>query len=783
MPCPNLHSIFPLLILALVFVAAPAPAQLPQARIGMVFDRPLNQPQKSLVTLFERQLTELTRGDFDIHFPTELRLFADGSIDGVKSAVDQLLADARVDLLIAVGPLAAHTVGRQGPLPKPVVAPLVFSPQIQGIPQNGNSSGSPNLNYLTFPADIRKDLEKSRSLAPFKRVALLFDRPLGEAMPDLWNYYVQEAAALGIQATLVPIDTDADKILQRLPADTEAVFSAFPLSLSPIEFERLSQGLIKRHLPSFSNLGLEQVQNGLLAALHPATDSERLVRQVALNVQRILLGEDAAALPVFFERRDRLTINMRTARAIGLSPSWALLTEAELLHRNRTEITRSLDLQKTVRQALEADLDLQANRRALEAGAKDITRARATLLPQVDLSATGIILDKDIASAVQPQRSLTGKIGLSQVLYSDGARANLAIQGHTQEGRRQDHRRLRLDLIQRAATTYLNVLRAKTFEKVQKENLELSAANLELAQVRQAIGASGRADVYRWESQIATARRDLIAANAQRNLAEMDLNRLLRRPLEEAFSTTETGLFDEGLVTRNERFRRYMDNPHNFRVMRDFMVEDGLANAPELRRLDSALAAAERGLNTTRRALFSPTLALQGEYGSEFYDSGVGSAVPLDENNWNLGLNLAFPLYSGGDKLAARGQAQAQLEELHLRRQAAAESLEQRIRSALHLAGASYAGISLIADASVAAGRNLQLVKDAYGRGAVSILGLLDAQNAAILAEEGAANAVYDFLIDLIEVERAIGKFYLQGSPQERRDWFDRLEAFFAARP
>ena len=66
------------------------------------------------------------------------------------------------------------------------------------------------------------------------------------------------------------------------------------------------------------------------------------------------------------------------------------------------------------------------------------------------------------------------------------------------------------------------------------------------------------------------------------------------------------------------------------------------------------------------------------------------------------------------------------------------------------------AGITLSEDAAIAAARNLELVEDAYGRGTVSIIELLDAQNAAILAEEGAANAVYDFLLDLMEVERAM---------------------------
>ena len=66
---------------------------------------------------------------------------------------------------------------------------------------------------------------------------------------------------------------------------------------------------------------------------------------------------------------------------------------------------------------------------------------------------------------------------------------------------------------------------------------------------------------------------------------------------------------------------------------------------------------------------------------------------------------------------------------------------------------ASSAGVS--ADA---AAKTLELVQDSYGRGAASILDLLDAQNAALTAEFAAETSVYDFLDDWAEVRRSIGE-------------------------
>jgi hypothetical protein len=44
-----------------------------------------------------------------------------------------------------------------------------------------------------------------------------------------------------------------------------------------------------------------------------------------------------------------------------------------------------------------------------------------------------------------------------------------------------------------------------------------------------------------------------------------------------------------------------------------------------------------------------------------------------------------------------------------------------------------------------------------------------------------AANAVYDFLIDLMEVQRAAVNFDFFLSAEGRADWFRRLARFFAA--
>ena len=142
-------------------------------------------------------------------------------------------------------------------------------------------------------------------------------------------------------------------------------------------------------------------------------------------------------------------------------------------------------------------------------------------------------------------------------------------------------------------------------------------------------------------------------------------------------------------------------------------------------------------------------------------------------------MSASLPLYEGGARRAARARAIREVDELSLRRRAIAERIEQRVRSAAHLAGASFAGIELAEAATVAARQNLELVTGAYEQGVVPILDLLDAQHAALVAEEETANAVYDHLIDQMAVQRALGRFRFFMNPEEEAAFDARLRAHF----
>lgn len=778
-------------LLVLLLVALPAAAA--PLRIGVVLDGPWagNAP---LLDLFKSEVIALTSGEFPVNFPDDKTITADWTMSGVKRAADKLLNDPEVDLLLAIGVLTSHDLAHRGPLPKPTVAPFTVDRAIQGYPLQQSASGVRNFCYLAPPSPILRDMQVFGELLPFQRLAVLTNRPYLDAIPALTDELAANLAGKGIAMTSVAVDDSAQAALAALPKDIDAVYVTPLLRLPQDELQILIDGLKARGLPSFSYFGHSEVQQGILAGAAPKSDFPRLARRTALTIQSILLGKDPGELPVFFSQEDRLSINMRTARAIGFSPTWEQLIEAELIAEETNGPTRILTLAETVNEAMKLNLDLAAADRRIAAGEAEVRKARAALLPQLAVVANGLLLDEDRAEASfgrQAERSVTGALVLEQSLYSEARRTNYHVQGQQQEARLQERRQLRLDIVQAAATGYLNVLRAKTLQTIQSNNLQVTRSNLTLARRRQTVGFSGPAEVYRWESQLARDRKAVVQAATQRSLAEIALNRLLQRPAEEAFATAEIDLGAPEFLVSNQRLAPYLSTPAAFTRYRDFMVEEGLTEIPELKRIDRAIDAQERIRLAAGRSFWTPEVSLRADLSEQLYEGGAGVDSPFsdillpieipqaNDTDWSVGLNLTLPLFTSGARTGELQQANEELARLYLERQAFSDRFEQRIRSALQRARASHTIIGLSSQGATAARKNLDLVTDAYSRGLVSIIELIDAQNAALVADSLAASAVYDFFIDLMEVQRAVGRFDFFLGPQQREDWFGRLEEFW----
>ncbi|MBW2172160.1 MAG: TolC family protein, partial [Deltaproteobacteria bacterium] len=607
-----------------------------------------------------------------------------------------------------------------------------------------------------------------------------------QAIPELQSIIPQIEEKHGIKLQIMAVEMSVEEALEALPPDTQAVLVTHLLRISPHDFHMLVGRLVERRLPSFSWWGWQEVEMGILAGIAPESTMEHLARSVAVNVQDILRGEDAGTLPAAFTLSEQLTINMATARAIDIYPSLSMLTEADLLNEQQQDVERMLTLEKVVQEALTANLDLAAADRNVAAGAQEVLQSRSELLPQIGIATGGTVIDEDRARAsggVQPERSWTGSAGATQLIYSDKAWSGYTVQKHLQDSRVEGREAVRLDIVQAAATEYLNVLRAKTIERIQKDNLKLTRANLERANVRVSVGIAGPDEIYRWESEIAQ-RRQIVLSVESLTLDTMNaLNRILNRPLQEQFVVEDTEMSDPLFTFSDKLFMNLVTNPRNLQLFRSFMVQEGLELAPELRRFNAEIAARERTLVTAKREFWLPTFSLEGNVTEYFAEEGAGTRdaalTGIDTTDWAVGVYATLPLFTGGGKRATKKRTVEELAQLRIERNAVAERIEQRILNAINQTRASYPSIELSRDGADAANNNLKLVTDSYARGIKSIIDLLDAQNLALEADQRAANSVHNFLIDLVSVQRAVGKFGFFLSEADREAWVEKMKTFF----
>ena len=371
-------------------------------------------------------------------------------------------------------------------------------------------------------------------------------------------------------------------------------------------------------------------------------------------------------------------------------------------------------------------------------------------------------------------------IQLSQLVYSERIWSNFDVAKLLKNAEDALFQARVLDLISSCATTYLRGLLAKAAEQVRASNLKVSETNLELAEMRLKIGYSDRSEVLRWKSVIATDRRNLYVAQADKDQVETELKRLLHFPLHVPIVISDEGIQNQIDMLESERFREFFDNAVDFNHLINFTVDQALANAPELKQIDYLFQSARRQVDAGKRAYFIPDVSVNARFGQNIEQGGVGAQNNnFQKDNWSVGFQATLPLYTSGARSAEVSRASHSMIQNQYQRDNRQEIVEARVRSALQKTKGSFPAVRLSKDAAAAAKENFTMVSDSYAKGLVSITSLIDAQNASLSADLSAVEALYSFMIDWVEIQRSVANFDLLLSAQGMENWYQGLDAYF----
>lgn len=760
--------------------------ELSNVTIGIVKDS-YSPSLERIEKMVKIEVQDLLGGEFDVAFYEKDELLGDWSPEGVRSAVEKAVTNDSIDMVIGLGPLACNELCHIQSYPKPVFAPFIMNIQMQQLPIANGTSGVDNLNYIAFPTNLERDVLTFHEIVAFSQLTFLVNGYVYEAIPGLEEIIRDIVQDAGVKVDVIPVWNSAEDALNRLPPNTEAVYVVSLTQLESEELNKLAEGLIARDLPSFSLFKERYLNNGFLASMSPDSDLPRLIRRLALNIQRVLLGENAGDLSVYVPESDQLAINMKTAKEIGVSPPWHIMNDAVLIEAEHKHACMELSLRDAVDFGVVRNPGLAASGKIIDIGCQQVNKARSRLYPHLKVAGSYTHIDKDRAEntfGVFPEKAIWGRAGMSQMIYNNEFIGDYRVEKQLQKSRCYGYQVDKLDLIQGVAESYLNLLRAQTLERIQRNNLDRTRAHLKLARQRVNVGVALSSEVYRWESQYASDLTKVTHASFRTKSAETNLKQLINIPQDTCLQIREVTLDEPYWTKKKSWLEDNVTNDHALEVFIEFSVIEALQKSDEIKKLRSDIVAQCEVLGIAQRAFWTPDISFDVLASQRANEWGAGTTGPalFNRTDWMLGLNLSFPLYTGGYKTAAKRQACHELKRLKLILDNQVNIEKENVRISAYNAVSSYSAISLSEQSAKTAQSNLSLVQDSYSKGVVQIVDLLDAQNQALMADLVTANAIYDFLIDLVYFQRQVHQFDFLVDPTDADEWIKNIDHYYNLR-
>jgi putative ABC transport system substrate-binding protein len=252
---------------------------------------------------------------------------ADGKADRLVQAARELVS-LPVNVIVVAGSTAARAA-RQATSTIPIVMITIGNPVRAGFAVSlarpgGNMTGNSSLG----PDLIGKCLEILKDSVPtVARVAFLWN-PDNDSNLAFLEELIVAVPGLGLQLISVPI-RNADEFEGALAAMMQRRPNALVTSGDPmlrLHMSKIVDFAAKNRLPDMYQAKEYVAAGGLMSY---SANLSQLFRQGALYVHKILQGAKPADLPIEQATRFELVINLKTARALGLTVPPTLLGRAD----------------------------------------------------------------------------------------------------------------------------------------------------------------------------------------------------------------------------------------------------------------------------------------------------------------------------------------------------------------------------------------------------------------------------------------------------------------------
>src|SRR6516162_258731 len=301
----------------------PAAAEVKVPRIGCI-QAGSRQESQSVIDAFRANLS--AHGWTDGSNIAILDRWAEERIEQLPAIVKELIGSDITALVTAGTP--ATLAAKRASATLPIVFVGVDEPVSLGIVDSlGEPGGNATGLSLTSSEVITERLELLRELVPgMHRLAVIVrdDPGLDQKLQDIRS----DAQRKGIEALMLEATTAKalDLAFARLRADRcQAIYVASG-PLGPVKRARIIALTAASRLPAIYSFRIFPIEGGLMSF---AADYGDLFRRAAGFVDKILKGGKPAAMPVEPPRKFDLTVNLKTAEALGLTIPRTILAAAD----------------------------------------------------------------------------------------------------------------------------------------------------------------------------------------------------------------------------------------------------------------------------------------------------------------------------------------------------------------------------------------------------------------------------------------------------------------------
>jgi putative tryptophan/tyrosine transport system substrate-binding protein len=315
-------------IFALSLLAAPLAAEAqPPGKVYRIGYLDNGNPTQSAATLdaFRQGLREFGWVEGQ-NVAIEYR-WADGNLDRLPTLASDLVR-APIDVILVAGP-AGVRAARQATRTAPIVAAIMGDPVVYGFAASlARPGGSVTGSAVQFEDLVTKQLQILKETLPkLARVAILAHHT-SLVNPNIFKAAEAAARTLGLKERVFEIRDvpDLDGAFRTAKAEHADAVHVLPSPAFSRQRARLAELAVKHHLPGiYEDKGY--VDAGGLMSYGP--NFPDLYRRAASYVDRILKGAKPGDLPIEQPTKFELAINLKAAKALGLTIPQSLLLRAD----------------------------------------------------------------------------------------------------------------------------------------------------------------------------------------------------------------------------------------------------------------------------------------------------------------------------------------------------------------------------------------------------------------------------------------------------------------------